>query len=91
MDPERRRELNVPKDLYEKIGNQEKITKLIKIGLLSLRVTSLEREIGDLIKKIEDSRKRVAELPYETGRLEQLLMKAIRDRKALESLLDKGR
>ena len=91
MDLERRREFSVPKDLYEKIGDQEKIMKLIKIGLLSLRVTSLEREIADLIEKIEDSKKHIAELPYETERLEEFLREAIRDKKTLENLLDKGK
>jgi len=87
MSHKSKHKLGIPKVLYEKVGDQEEIMKLIKTGLLSLRVTSLEREITDLLGKIEDSKKRISELPYETERLEEILREAIRDRKELENLL----
>jgi len=81
--------LSVPKDLYDAIGSQEKTVKLVKIGLLSLRVTLLEKEIADLSEKIEESKKRIAELPHEIESLQKLLTEATKDRKVLENLLDK--
>lgn len=91
MNREKTHKLSVPRDLYEKIGNQEKTIKIIKTGLLSLRVTSLEREIADLIGKIEDSKRRITELPGESDKLEEILREAIKDQKTLENLLDKGK
>ena len=82
-------QLSVPRDLYEKIGSKEKTVELIRIGLLSLRTTFLEREIADLNKRIRNSKKSLAELPGETERLDQLLKEAIEDGKILESLLEK--
>jgi len=90
MNGKGRLQLSVPRDLYTKIGGQEKTAVLIRNGLLSLRATRLEREIADLNEKIRASEKLVAELPYETERLERLLGETIGDRKTLESLLARG-
>jgi hypothetical protein len=90
MNGKGRLQLSVPRDLYAKIGSQEKTAVLIRNGLLSLRATRLERESADLNEKIRASKKLVAELPYETERLERLLGEAIGDRKTLESLLERG-
>jgi hypothetical protein len=57
--------LKIPRDLCEEIGSQEKTIRLIKVGLLSLRATFLEREIADLIRRTKDLKKRIAELPSE--------------------------
>jgi hypothetical protein len=83
--------LKIPRDLYEEIGSQEKIIRLIKVGLFSLRATSLERENADLIKRTGDLEKYIAELPHEIARFQQLLEEALKDRKTLEKLLDKKR
>jgi hypothetical protein len=83
--------IKIPRDLYEEIGSQEKIIRLIKVGLLSLRVTSLKREIADLIKRMKDLEIHNAELPHEITRFQQLLEIALKDRKTLEKLLDKKR
>jgi hypothetical protein len=83
--------IKIPRDLYEEIGSQEKIIRLIKVGLLSLRATSLERGNADLIKRTEDLEIRNAELPHEISRFQQLLEEALKDRKTLEKLLDKER
>ena len=90
MGHERRCKLDVPRDVYEKVGDRKRIIKLIKIGLLSLKVASLKREIADLTDKIKGSRKHVTELPHETERLYELLGKAIEDKGVLEKMLDKG-
>jgi hypothetical protein len=83
--------IKISRDLYEEIGSQEKIIRSIKVGLLSLRATSLERENADLIKRTGDLEKYIAELPHEIARFQQLLEKALKDRKTLEKLLDKKR
>jgi hypothetical protein len=90
LDHERRCKLDVPRDLYEKVGDRKRIIKLIKIGLLSLKVVYLEKEIADLADKIKGSKKYITELPHETERLYELLGKAIEDRQVLEKMLDKG-
>lgn len=82
--------IKIPRDLYEEIGSQEKMIRLIKVGLLSLRATSLERENADLIKRTKDLEIRNAELPHEISRFQQLLEEALKDRKTLEKL-DKKR
>jgi uncharacterized protein involved in exopolysaccharide biosynthesis len=79
--------LSIPRDLYAKIGSQEKTAELVKNGLLSLRATCLEREVADLDEKIQATKKHNAELPNETKKLERLLEEAITDRKTLEDLL----
>jgi len=83
--------LQIPRDLYEEIGSQEKMIRLIKVGLLSLRVTSLERENAGLTKRKKDLEIRNAELLHEISRFQQLLEEALKDRKTLEKLLDKKR
>jgi archaellum component FlaC len=65
--------------------------KLIKLGLLSLRDTSLEKEITKLTEKIELSRKGVKELPSEVERMEAYLRDMIEDRKTLETILAERR
>ena len=89
MNEKGKLQLSVPRDLYEKTGSEEKAVELIRIGLLSLRTTFLEREIADLNEKIRNSKKLIAELPCETKKLERLLEEAIEDRKILEKLLEK--
>ncbi|PIU60203.1 hypothetical protein COS86_00210 [Candidatus Bathyarchaeota archaeon CG07_land_8_20_14_0_80_47_9] len=84
-------EIKILRDLYEEMGSEEKIIRSIKVGLLSLRATSLERENADLIKRTGDLEKYIAELPHEIARFQQLLEKALKDRKTLEKLLDKKR
>jgi len=83
--------LQIPRDLYEEIGSQEKMIRLIKVGLLSLRTTSLERENAGLTKRTKDLEIRNAELLHEISRFQQLLEEALKDRKTLEKLLDKKR
>jgi len=90
MNDKGRLQLSVPRDFFAKIGSKEKTVELIRKGLLSLRATSLEREMADLNEKIEGSKKLITELPYETEKLERLLGEAIGDRKILESLLERG-
>jgi len=80
--------LGVPRGLYEKIGDQQKIIELMRIGLFSLRVTSLEREIADLVERTEALKKRIVELPYETEKLKKLLEELVKDQKTLEALLN---
>ena len=84
-------EIKILRDLYEEMGSEEKIIRSIKVGLLSLRAASLERENADLIKRTGDLEKYIAELPHEIARFQQLLEKALKDRKTLEKLLDKKR
>ena len=84
-------EIKIPGDLYEEIGSQEKIIRSIKVGLLSLRATSLERENAGLTKRTKDLEIRNAELLHEISRFQQLLEEALKDRKTLEKLLDKKR
>jgi peptidoglycan hydrolase CwlO-like protein len=55
------------------------------------RATSLEREIADLTKRIRDSEKKIAELPKEIDRFQQLLENANKDQKILEKLLNEKR
>lgn len=83
--------LKIPIDLYEEIGSQEKTIRLIKIGLLTLKVSHLEQEIADLMKRTEHQKKKTAELPCETERFQQLLEEALQDGKTLEKLLGKKR
>jgi predicted RNase H-like nuclease (RuvC/YqgF family) len=83
--------IKIPRDLYEEIGNQQRIIRLIKVGLLSLKIISFEKEIADLKKRTEDSKKEIAELPSEIQRFQQLLEDALKDQKILERLLgEKG-
>jgi DNA-binding transcriptional regulator GbsR (MarR family) len=91
LSHERRCKLDVPRDLYERVGDRKRIIQLIKIGLLSLKVAYLEKEIADLTDKIKDSKKHITELPRETERLYELLGKAIEDKEVLEKMLDKGK
>jgi hypothetical protein len=51
-----------------------------------LRVVSLEKEVADLAERIDESKKRITELPCEIERREKLLAEVIADRKVLESL-----
>ncbi|MEM3458914.1 MAG: hypothetical protein QXN36_08550 [Candidatus Bathyarchaeia archaeon] len=80
---------DIPKDTYDKLGSQEKTVELLKTGLLSLKVALLEKEIVDLTEKIRESKKLIAELPSEIESLQELLREAVKDRKVLETLLDK--
>jgi cell division protein FtsL len=83
--------LKIPRDLCEEIGSEKAIIGLMEAGLLSLKVVSLEREIADLRERTEVQEKKIAELPGEIERFQQLLEEAIKDRKILEELLgEKG-
>jgi len=89
MNGKERLQPSVPRDLYEITGSEEKVVELIRIGLLSVRTTFLEREIADLNEKIINLKKLVEELPCKTKRLERLLEEAIEDHKTLE-VFEKG-
>jgi predicted nucleic acid-binding Zn-ribbon protein len=73
-------------ELYQKAGSEENAIKFAKIGLLTMRVVSLERELADLAKRIDQSKKRITELPCEIRRSEKLLAEVIADQRMLESL-----
>jgi hypothetical protein len=73
-------------ELYQKTGSERDAIKFAKIGLMTLRVVSLEKEIADLAERINDSRKHIIELPCEIERSEKLLAELIADQKILENL-----
>jgi len=73
-------------ELYQKTGSEKDAIKFAKIGLLTLRVVSLEKEVADLAERIDESRKRITELPCEIERSENLLAVVIADQKMLENL-----
>jgi flagellar biosynthesis chaperone FliJ len=73
-------------ELYQKAGSEEDAIEFAKIGLLTLRVVSLEKEVADLAERIDESKKRITELPCEIERREKLLAEIIADQKILESL-----
>jgi len=73
-------------ELPQKAGSREDGIKFAKIGLLALRVASLEKEVAVLVKRIDASKKRITELPSEIEGREKLLAEVIADRKVLESL-----
>ena len=73
-------------ELYQKTGSEEDAIKFVKIGLMTLRVVSLEKEVADLAERIDESKKRITELPCEIERREKLLAEVIADQKILESL-----
>ena len=71
---------------YQKTGNEENATRFVRLGLLTLRVESLEKEIIQLSQKMEASRKRIAELPGMIRKSERMLAETITDQKTLENL-----
>ena len=71
---------------YQKAGSEEEAIKYAKIGLMTLRVVSLEKEVADLAKRICESKKRIAELPCEIEKSEKLLAEVVADQKTLERL-----
>ena len=73
-------------ELYRKAGSEENAIRFIRLGLLTLRGESLEKEIIQLSQKMEASRKRISELPGMIGKSERLLAETITDQKTLESL-----
>ena len=83
--------LRVPQDLYEEIGSSEKTVQLIKIGLLTLQTKNLKNEIAVLVKRTEEQKKKISELPAEIERARQLLEVALKDNKTLGKLLKKKR
>ena len=84
-------EVRVPSDLLVRVGGAEEAVRLLKVGLLSLRVAALEREVAALVKHVEVQRRRVAELPLEIERFQRLLAQALEDGETLEGLLgEKG-
>ena len=84
-------EVRVPRDLLGEVGGEGEAGRLLRVGLLSLRVASLQREIADICKGVEVQRRRVAELPLEVERFRRLLARALDDRKTLEKLLEQKR
>ena len=82
--------LIIPQDLCKNVGKIE-LAKLLRVGLLSSKVVSLEREIADLVGKTQESRKRIAELPSEIKDLEKLLEDLTKDQKMLDTLLNNRR
>lgn len=84
---EKKVRLPVPIDLYRNIGNQ--VGKIVKKGLLSLKVQRLEQEIRSLEERIEYLRKRVDELPKDIEREERIINELIEDRETLSILLHK--
>jgi len=73
-------------ELYRRTGSEEDAIRFIKLGLLTLRVESLEKEIMQLSQKMEASRKRIAELPGMIRKSERMLAETITDQKTLENL-----
>jgi hypothetical protein len=73
-------------ELYQKARCEEDAIKLAKIGLLTMRVVSLEKELADCAERIDKSKKRITELPCEIEKREKLLAEVIADRTVLESL-----
>jgi len=73
-------------ELPQKAGSKEDAIKFAKIGLLTMRIVSLEKDVADLAERIEKSKKRIMELPCEIEEREKLLAEVIADRKVLESL-----
>jgi len=73
-------------ELYQKVVSEENAIKFAKIGLLTMRVVSLKKEVADLAERIDQSRKRITELLCEIRRSEKLLAEVIADQKMLESL-----
>jgi len=73
-------------ELYQEAGSEENVIRFVKLGLLTLRVESLEKEIIQLSQKMEASRKRIAELPVMIRKSERMLAETITDQKTLESL-----
>lgn len=84
-------EVRVPGGLLVEVGGEEGAVRLLRVGLLSLRVASLEREVAGVVRGVEVQRRRVAELPLEVERFRRLLAQALEDRETLEGLLgEKG-
>jgi len=73
-------------ELYRRTGSEEDAIRFIKLGLLTLRVESLEKEIMQLSQKMEASRKRITELPGMIRKSERMLAETITDQKTLENL-----
>ena len=73
-------------ELYQKAGSEEDAIKFAKVGLLTMRIVSLQKEVADLAERIDESKKRISELPCEIERREKLLAEVIADQKILESL-----
>jgi len=73
-------------ELYQKAGSEEDAIKFAKVGLLTMRIVSLEKDVADLAERIDKSKKRITELPCEIEKREKLLAEVIADRKVLESL-----
>ena len=73
-------------ELRRRTGSEENAIRFIRLGLLTLRVESLEKEIMQLSQKMEASRKRIAELPGMIRKSERMLAETITDQKTLENL-----
>ena len=73
-------------ELYQEAGSEENVIRFVRLGLLTLRVESLEKEIIQLSQKMEASRKRIAELPGMIRKSERMLAETITDQKTLENL-----
>lgn len=82
-------EVRVPADLLVEVGGADGAVRLLRVGLLSLKIAALEREVADVVGHVEVQRRRVAELPLEVERFQRLLAQALEDRETLEGLLGK--
>ena len=73
-------------ELPQEARSEEDSIKFGKIGLLALRVVSLEKEVAVFAKRIDEAKRRITELPCEIEEREKLLAEVIADRKVLERL-----
>jgi len=80
-------ELNVPDDLHEQMGSRERILESLKKGVILSRIGLFQKEVSELTERIDNLRKRNAELPHEIKRMEILLKELIEDQKTLAALL----
>jgi len=84
-------EVRVPGDLLVVVGGVGGAVRLLRVGLLMLRVEVLEREVAEVAAGLEVQRRRIAELPLEVEHFRGLLAEALEDRRVLEDLLgEKG-
>jgi polyhydroxyalkanoate synthesis regulator phasin len=80
-------ELNVPDNLHEQMGSPERILESLEKGVILSRIGVLQEEVSELTERIDNLRRRNAELPHEIKRMEILLKELIKDQEALAALL----
>lgn len=89
MNPKARRSARSRSSFYSELpqkAGSEDVIKFAKIGLLALRVISLEKEVAVLAERIDEAKKRITELPCAIEEREKLLAEVIADQKVLENL-----